>query len=65
MTITTRSKRRKSKFVTFSLFCGCGGEHMGKTMALKKLIPINECQFFALNRRRHVATEFSARYDVL
>ena len=41
--------RRKQKYRTVSLFCGLGGEHMGKTLAFRELGIFDQCQFWALN----------------
>lgn len=48
--IATAKKRRKKKHVTFSLFCGIGGEHLAKRLAFRELgIPDECCQHWALN----------------
>jgi DNA (cytosine-5)-methyltransferase 1 len=39
----------KKKIITFSLFCGGGGEHLGKTLAFRDLGIYDNCQFWALN----------------
>ncbi|MDR0705301.1 MAG: DNA (cytosine-5-)-methyltransferase [Planctomycetaceae bacterium] len=37
------------KFTTFSLFCGMGGEHLGKVLAFQDVGIYDNCQFWALN----------------
>ena len=46
----TPTIKKKTRLTTMSLFCGLGGEHLGKTLAFQELgIPFEDCQFFALN----------------